>query len=74
MLGDNFYDSGVTSVTDPLWKTDYFNLYPLSKPALQVPWYAIVGNHDYYNTQNTAQARVTAPNGKTPDVISKEAA
>ena len=71
MLGDNFYNTGVTSVTDQLWTKDYFNLYPLSKPALQVPWYAIVGNHDYYNTLNPAQARVQAQINMTTSALNK---
>lgn len=43
-LGDNFYESGVDSVTDPVWNvyTNNFN-----QSFLQVPWYVSVGNHDY---------------------------
>jgi len=44
-LGDNFYDTGVTSTTDSLWTSVYTNVY--SADSLQVPWYAIFGNHDY---------------------------
>jgi tartrate-resistant acid phosphatase type 5 len=49
MLGDNFYDTGVANVTDKLWTIDYRNLY--SAPSTQVPWYAVLGNHDYYSTK-----------------------
>ena len=44
-LGDNFYNNGVASTKDPLWKSLYRDVY--NYPSLQVPWYAIFGNHDY---------------------------
>lgn len=44
-LGDNFYDHGVSSTEDPLWQTSFENIYVL--PSLYVPWYAVLGNHDY---------------------------
>jgi acid phosphatase len=44
-VGDNFYESGVTSVDDPKWKTSFEEIY--TDPALQIPWYAVLGNHDY---------------------------
>ena len=27
VLGDNFYESGISSIFDPLWKTNYENIY-----------------------------------------------
>jgi tartrate-resistant acid phosphatase type 5 len=45
-VGDNFYENGVTSVQDPQWQTSFENVY--GDAALQVPWYAILGNHDYH--------------------------
>lgn len=44
-VGDNFYSDGVASVDDPHWQRSYEAVY--SAPALQVPWYPILGNHDY---------------------------
>lgn len=44
-VGDNFYDAGVTSIDDPLWLSMYEHVY--THPALQVPWHAMLGNHDY---------------------------
>lgn len=44
-VGDNFYDSGVASVDDPQWISSYEAVY--TGPALQVPWYVALGNHDY---------------------------
>ncbi len=45
--GDNIYEEGVTSVDDPLWDSRYCNVYT-DPTLLDVPWYAILGNHDYY--------------------------
>ncbi len=49
-LGDTHHYMGVESVTDPLWITNFELIY--SHPELQVPWYPILGNHEYRgNTQ-----------------------
>jgi len=45
-VGDNFYENGVASVNDPQWQTSFENVY--TAPSLQVPWHAILGNHDYH--------------------------
>lgn len=55
-LGDNFYESGVSSVTDPQWKTKFEDMY--SAKSLQVPFYAVLGNHDYGLNPN-AQVKYT---------------
>lgn len=44
-LGDNFYERGVTSAQDPQWRSSFEDVY--TAPSLQIPWYAILGNHDY---------------------------
>lgn len=44
-IGDNFYSDGVASVDDPLWQSVFEGVY--THPSLQVPWYALLGNHDY---------------------------
>lgn len=44
-VGDNFYPAGVSSVTDPQWRTSYEDIY--HHPELQTPWYVALGNHDY---------------------------
>jgi len=43
--GDNFYPRGVTSVSDPNWKTLFEDVYTAT--SLMVPWYAVFGNHDH---------------------------
>jgi len=52
-LGDNFYPDGVPSVEAPQWQTSYEKIY--RAPSLQVPWYVLLGNHDY---QTNAQAQI----------------
>lgn len=44
-VGDNFYNDGVQSATDPQWRASYEEIY--AAPSLQVPWYVALGNHDY---------------------------
>lgn len=43
MLGDNIYPSGCSSTTDPQWQDKFETQYA----ALNVPFYAVLGNHDY---------------------------
>ena len=43
-VGDNFYPNGVKSVDDERWQSTFEQ--PFSAPALQVPWYVALGNHD----------------------------
>jgi acid phosphatase len=47
-LGDNFYDDGVASTNDTNWYTLFHRVYDIQ--SLQVPWYAILGNHDYHGS------------------------
>lgn len=51
--GDNIYPSGVESAQDALWKSTFEDVY--THPALQVPWIAVLGNHDY---RNNPQAQI----------------
>ena len=44
-LGDNFYPAGVISPDDPQWVSTIEGVY--SDPALQVPMYPTLGNHDH---------------------------
>lgn len=48
--GDVHHFEGVQSTSDPLWMTNYELIY--SHPELMIPWYPILGNHEYRgNTQ-----------------------
>jgi acid phosphatase len=44
-VGDNFYPSGVESVSDQQWNFKFENIYPASE--LPIPFYSTLGNHDY---------------------------
>jgi acid phosphatase len=50
--GDNFYD-GVTNLYDAHWQESYEAVY--NSPPLQIPWYVVLGNHDY---QGCVQAQL----------------
>ena len=43
LLGDNIYDSGVTSTTDAQWQTKFEQPYM----DVNLPFYVALGNHDY---------------------------
>ncbi len=43
--GDNFYNFGVSSAKDSHWRESYEDIY--SPVALGMPWYPILGNHDW---------------------------
>jgi tartrate-resistant acid phosphatase type 5 len=64
-VGDNFYESGVRTATDPQWKSSFEDIY--TAPSLAVPWYVILGNHDYKGRPE-AQLNYakTHPNWKMP--------
>jgi tartrate-resistant acid phosphatase type 5 len=43
--GDNFYQSGLACEDDEYFDTSFRQVY--SAKSLQVPWYNVLGNHDY---------------------------
>jgi hypothetical protein len=45
LLGDNFYENGVAAVDDRQFTAKFENIY--HQPSLQIPFYAVLGNHDY---------------------------
>ncbi len=51
--GDNFYDHGVKSITDGHWRASFEGVY--THPALMIPWYITLGNHDY---EGNVQAQI----------------
>lgn len=51
--GDNFQLNGVQSTRDPLWQTNFENIY--TRFSLHVDWYPVLGNHDY---QGNTQAQI----------------
>ena len=40
------YDEGVTSEDDPQFQAKFEDTFPAA--SLQIPWYLVGGNHDYY--------------------------
>lgn len=58
-LGDNFYPCGVRSATDPKWHV----LDALTQ--LNIPIYAVLGNHDYCGKPD-AQVNANVPNWHMP--------
>ena len=62
LLGDNFYDSGVSSPTDSLFNT-YFEV-PYA--AVTAPFWAVLGNHDYGGGGAVSHTHLTLP---TSDLV-----
>lgn len=58
-LGDSFYDDGVISTSDPLWESYFESVYNPS--ILDMPFYSILGNHDYRGNID-AQMSYVSPN------------
>lgn len=52
-LGDNFYPRGLSSVDDPRWTRQWERLYS----PLGIRIYAVLGNHDYYDSASPAAER-----------------
>eukprot|EP01041_Mallomonas_annulata_P003151 gene3151-6201_t len=60
-LGDNFYNDGVTNTTDPLWYRAFHNVY--TSKYLQIPWFPVLGNHDYHGNVSAQVERTALDNG-----------
>lgn len=64
--GDVHHFEGVRSVDDPLWMTNYELIY--SHPDLMLPWYPILGNHEYRgNTQAVVDYSKVSARWDMPD-------
>ena len=46
IISDNFYENGIANITDPQWDKSFHDVY--SAASLDIPWYPILGNHDYH--------------------------
>jgi len=67
-LGDNFYPDGAPTVDSPLFEYAFEKVY--AAPSLQVPFWVVLGNHDYhksvqgeldYSAQRRGTGRWTLP-------------
>jgi len=67
LLGDNFYENGVTGVSDPQFETKFQEIYPASD--FPFPFYVVLGNHDHRRNAQ-AQYRYDDPAGRwtAPDI------
>jgi len=67
MLGDSWYGPLPSGIDDLRWKTQFEDMYP--KSVFNVPFYSIMGNHDYQCSPPTANKRdielAYAKRGKT---------
>lgn len=64
-LGDNFYPDGVASVEAAQWRTSFEDIY--TAPSLGVPWYVVLGNHDYHlSAQAQIDYTLHSPRWKMP--------
>lgn len=61
--GDNFYVNGLKMQSDPYFTKTFTNVY--TAPALQVPWYAVLGNHDYGELTDEQVATCSSSNVAT---------
>jgi len=46
-LGDNFYNSGVDSINDPMWNSTFVAQFRSQSALQNMTFYAMVGDHDY---------------------------
>jgi tartrate-resistant acid phosphatase type 5 len=50
LLGDNFYEDGVSFTSDPQWQAKFASM--CDPMALDFPFYAVLGNHDYHGNES----------------------
>lgn len=62
-LGDNFYDNGVSGISDELWDSAWFAKFikPFSTMH-NIRWVSILGNHDYYGGMNSVNSQIKMTN------------
>ncbi len=64
--GDIHHFNGVASLSDPLWTSNYEQVY--SHPELMIDWFPILGNHEYRgNTQAVLQYGTVSRRWMMPD-------
>jgi tartrate-resistant acid phosphatase type 5 len=53
LVGDNFYMQLPGGINDPMWQSCFEQMY--SPAVLKMPFYAVLGNHDYQNGKDTIE-------------------
>ncbi|KAK9904250.1 hypothetical protein WJX75_007708 [Coccomyxa subellipsoidea] len=71
-VGDNFYESGLTSVEDTQFDTSFTEVY--TAESLQVPWHVVLGNHDMgeYWPSNSADRTMPRPTNCPTDATNDD--
>ena len=62
--GDNVYPNGLNASSDPLFTHSFTDVYHQS--SLQVPWHAVLGNHDYGDGFEYCENDATTPCARGP--------
>lgn len=63
LLGDNFYQTGVSSAEDPLWDSRFEKMYS-GECSRKLNFYAILGNHDYRGSADAQIAYTKVKGGR----------
>jgi tartrate-resistant acid phosphatase type 5 len=63
-VGDNFYEDGVNGVDDPQWKTTFQDVFEARDSLKNLPWYSVLGNHDYHQDPEAQIAYSSVSGGK----------
>ncbi|GAX82922.1 hypothetical protein CEUSTIGMA_g10349.t1 [Chlamydomonas eustigma] len=64
-LGDNFYSQGVSSTSDPLWTSNWLDVFGVGN---NLTWHCVLGNHDWYgNPQAQIDFTTLNPRWMMPD-------
>ena len=66
-LGDNFYEDGVASASEQQWEATWRSQWLDPHPSLRIPWVPILGNHDYHQGIEGAEAQVTRTTSTADD-------
>ena len=59
LLGDNFYERGVSSTDDPQWSRKFENVYDAKR--MNFPFFALLGNHDWLGNPRAEIAYARTP-------------
>lgn len=62
-LGDNFYENGVSGISDELWDSAWFSIFIRPFPCMHdIRWFSVLGNHDYYGGEISVNSQLEMTN------------